>query len=126
MSEFGKSYTRDQFKAINKCQKIMFNKMNVRGSNEPLFYKNEDGTPTSVQKVAVTDEAGNLIATCSKELASDLLKGISPKTKGDVVFTERLYDAENQATGEVEQRVSYSLHYRHQSPNALDISEDIF
>ena len=78
MTTFGNSMTVEQFKANNKCAKLFFSyatRKNSDGVKEPLMYNDENGLPTNVQKVAISDEAGKTLAWCSREIAAEIKEG---------------------------------------------------
>ena len=78
MTTFGNSMTVEQFKADNKCAKLFFSyatRKNSDGVKEPLMYNDENGLPTNVQKVAISDEAGKTLAWCSREIAAEIKEG---------------------------------------------------
>jgi len=78
MTTFGNSMTVEQFKADNKCAKLFFSyatKKDANGVNQKLFYNDENGLPTNIQKVAISDEAGKTLAWCSREIAAEIKEG---------------------------------------------------
>lgn len=106
--EGAKSFTLKQFKSEKKFEKTCFNRMTTTKADgsKPIFYKNADGTPTNIQKVAVRDEAGNRVATMSREVASDLFAGKDIKHgQYPLKYQEYFYDRHNPETGEPEEDV---------------------
>ncbi len=92
MSEFGKTYTVEQFKTANKTSKLFFNYAVQRASDgtlQPLCYRNADGSMSDVQKVAVLDDAKNTIAWASKSVAADIKAG---KPLANLAVTEVVTD----------------------------------
>ena len=102
VSPFGKSYTLPQFKEERKFNKTYFNFVRNPETKEPVFFKNADKTPTTVQKITVRDEAGNIQAYCSKEVAADIAAGKDIKNQAQPLkYLEVYYDHADPKTGEL-------------------------
>lgn len=99
---FGKSYTIPQFKEERKFNKTFFNFVRNPETKEPVFFKNADKTPTTIQKITVRDEAGNIQAYCSKEVAADIAAGKDIKNQAQPLkYLEVFYDHADPKTGEL-------------------------
>lgn len=86
--KFENKRTTEQFKAEKKTNKLFF-RLAVTGNKEsgysPITYKDANGNDTGVQKVFISDEAGNTISWCAMAVAKDIQEG---GLKGTLAFTD--------------------------------------
>ena len=130
--EGAKSFTVKQFASEKKFNKIQFLKVvtSKENGNKPVYYKNADGTPTSIQKIAILDEASNRQAMLSKECAAARASGkdiFAKDAEYPLKFQEYFYDRHDPATGNTEEDVK-GVVLMYNKPNSSFVEEvvDIF
>lgn len=123
--EGAKSFTVKQFASEKKFNKIQFLRVvtSKENGNKPVFYKNADGTPTSVQKIAILDEASNRQAVLSRECAMERAAGKDIfHADNPLKFQEYFYDRHDPSTGELQEDVK-GVVLMYNKPNSSYVEE---
>ena len=76
--------TVEQFKSEKQTNKLLFSKAYVGSGADkrPLTYKDAEGKDTGIQKITVSDDAGNTISWCALAVARDVISGKLDASKG--------------------------------------------
>lgn len=101
---FKQVLTVEQFKSRVSTVKLNIKKLVEKGTKAPVFYNDENGNITTVQKRIITDDAGNIIGSCSRKIAEEIEANQSITAKALAVGVREYTD---RTTGEV--RDGYTL-----------------
>ena len=118
---FGRHLSVESFIKEKGMTKIFFNGMCVKGSQEPAYFNDENGNPTTIRRVAIQNQDKETVAFLSSELSEKYWKDKASVNSDPIQFVETTTEQVNPVTAEVETNTSWVL-CRENTANVDDMS----